>query len=208
MLNTNNLDDVYTLGVTLQISAFNQGQQYPNGYIASGIVLGAITAASTNGALVCGPYDPGATDGRQNALGLLFSSVRVWTPLGQPLVKVGGACVVAWGVIGQGRLPFGAGAGSRTVTDGVENGTTTVTSATAAFVAATDVGQPISGAGVPAGTTIASVTNATTAVMSAAATQGTTTASVTGVSLTIGGRGGGALDAAARTALRNLYFTA
>ncbi|MEZ5145347.1 MAG: SdrD B-like domain-containing protein [Acidimicrobiales bacterium] len=69
----------------------------------------------------------------------------------------------------------------RTVTDGVTtNASTTLTSATAAFTAA-DVGSLVGGSGIPAGTRIASVTNATTVVMSAAAT-----ATATGVTVSIG----------------------
>jgi hypothetical protein len=68
----------------------------------------------------------------------------------------------------------------RTVTDGVTNATTTVTSATAAFTAK-DVGVPISGGSIPANAYISSVTNATTVVISAAATS-----SASGVALTIG----------------------
>ena len=71
------------------------------------------------------------------------------------------------------------GAHQRTVADGATNSNTTVTSATAAFDS-NDVGRTISGGSIPAGTTIASVTNATTVVISQAAT---TTA--TGVTLTI-----------------------
>jgi hypothetical protein len=76
---------------------------------------------------------------------------------------------------------------ARTFTDGVLNSTTTITSATAAFNSslATDVGAFVSGIGIPPNTTIASVTNATTAVMSQAAT---TTSG--GVSVTLGGHGG------------------
>lgn len=57
----------------------------------------------------------------------------------------------------------------RTVTDGVTNGTTTITSATANF-ASTDVGIRVTGTNIPSGATIASVTNATTAVLSSTAT--------------------------------------
>lgn len=60
----------------------------------------------------------------------------------------------------------------RSVTDGVTNTTTTLTSATAAFTAA-DVGAAVTdqtNADIPAGTTIASVTNGTTVIMSQAAT--------------------------------------
>ncbi len=69
---------------------------------------------------------------------------------------------------------------SRTVSDGVLNTTTTVTSATAAFTAA-DVGAYVTGVGITGGTTIASVTNATTIILSAAAT-----ATASGVALAIG----------------------
>lgn len=68
---------------------------------------------------------------------------------------------------------------TRTVTDGVLNSTTTVTSATASFVAS-DVGSLVIGTGIPTGTTISSVTNATTVVLSAAAT-----ASASGVTLQV-----------------------
>lgn len=70
--------------------------------------------------------------------------------------------------------------GTRTVTDGVLNSTTTVTSASAAF-SQSDKGKLISATGITSGTTIASVTNATTVVLSAAAT-----ATATGVTLVIG----------------------
>lgn len=68
----------------------------------------------------------------------------------------------------------------RAVADGVTNGTTTVTSATAAFTAA-DVNCAVSGTDIPAGAYIVSVTNGTTIVISAAAT-----GSHTGNTLTIG----------------------
>lgn len=71
--------------------------------------------------------------------------------------------------------------GTRAVADGVTtNASTTVTSATAAFTQA-DKGKLIAGTGITSGTTIASVTDATTAVLSAAAT-----ASGTSIAFTIG----------------------
>src|SRR5271157_15253 len=69
---------------------------------------------------------------------------------------------------------------TRSVKDAVLDSTPTVTSATAEF-AASEVGSPVTGTGIPAGTTIASVTSATTIVLSAAAT-----ATATGVALTFG----------------------
>lgn len=71
--------------------------------------------------------------------------------------------------------------GSRVVTDGVTtSGDATVTSATAAFTTA-DIGKPISGTGIPAGTKVRSINSATSIELTANAT-----ASGTGVSLTIG----------------------
>src|SRR5204863_4091759 len=61
-------------------------------------------------------------------------------------------------------------------TDGVTNTDTSFVSASAVFNAG-DAGKPIVGTGIPAGTIIATVTNATTLVLSAA-----TTATATGVS--------------------------
>lgn len=77
----------------------------------------------------------------------------------------------------------------RTVTDGVTtNASATVTSATAAF-ASIDVGQPISGAGIPASSYIGVRNSATSIGLSSSATANTpvnATASASGVTLTIG----------------------
>ena len=73
-----------------------------------------------------------------------------------------------------------SGTYGRTVNDCVTNGTTTITSATANFVSGNDAGKTAQGTNIPSGTTIASVTNTTTAVLSQAAN-----ASGTGV-LTLG----------------------
>lgn len=70
---------------------------------------------------------------------------------------------------------------ARTVTDGVTSTNTALTSATAAFTQ-DDVGDTVSGTGIFAGSTIISVTNPTTVVLSHA-----TTATATGVSVTITG---------------------
>jgi hypothetical protein len=57
----------------------------------------------------------------------------------------------------------------RSVADGVDNGTTTITSATASFLS-TDVGAIVTGTDMPTNNVIASVTNSTTAVLAQAAT--------------------------------------
>jgi hypothetical protein len=71
--------------------------------------------------------------------------------------------------------------GYRTVADGVTtSGSTAITSATMSF-RADDVGKPITGTGIPAATTIASVTSTTAAALSANAT-----ATGTGVTFNLG----------------------
>jgi hypothetical protein len=76
------------------------------------------------------------------------------------------------------RFYFTAHPGLRSVADGVTAASTTVTSATANFVAA-DVGATISGGSIPGGATIVSVGSTTSVTISAAATV------ATGVTLTI-----------------------
>lgn len=67
----------------------------------------------------------------------------------------------------------------RTFTDGVLTaGSTTLTSATAAFSSSFDVGAKLSGTGIPSGTIVASRTNSTTVVMSQAATESSPAATV------------------------------
>lgn len=81
-------------------------------------------------------------------------------------------------------------AGTRTLSIGKTNADATITS-NGGF-RASDVGATITGSGIPASTTIASVTNADSAEMSAVATNGTT------VTATIGAQEGTLLKAAAR----------
>lgn len=75
--------------------------------------------------------------------------------------------------------------GHRTVSDGVTtNGSAAISSATAGF-SADDVNKPISGTGIPAGATIASVQSATAATLSANATAtGASVAFTIGLALT------------------------
>lgn len=86
--------------VVLDQSAFTAGTHFPNGYIASGEPLGVITAASTGGKIVVGPYDGAASDGRETCFGFLHSSVKVPSNGSDP----GGAAVVA-GFIKESKLP-------------------------------------------------------------------------------------------------------
>jgi hypothetical protein len=62
--------------VTLDTSTFVANTHYPKGVLNSGILLGKITASG-----LYGPYDDTANDGRQTAVGVLFTETRV-IPLG------------------------------------------------------------------------------------------------------------------------------
>lgn len=85
---------------------------------------------------------------------------------------------------GYGYPGTGPDRAARAVTDGTTASTTAATSATAAFTGL-DVGAPISGTDLQAGTVIAAVTNGTTIVLSKASTGNTS-----GGHWTIGGTGG------------------
>lgn len=114
---------------------------------------------------------PDTTDGTVHPKTLAGGKVGTWeVALAESQIATLGLTVVGRHVIGY-----------RTVADGVTTNTsTTVTSATAAFVQ-DDVGKPISGTGIPAGAYLASVESGTSATLSAAAT-----ASGTGVTFTVG----------------------
>lgn len=60
------------VSVTLDVTKFTSGTHYPDGYIKSGILLGRVTATG-----LYGPYDDTATDGRQTAVGFLFTAQDV-----------------------------------------------------------------------------------------------------------------------------------
>ncbi len=96
-----------TQTITLDTSTFTEGTHYPNGYIPSGTVLGMITATG-----LFGPYDNAASDGRQTAVGFLFSNTKVRN--GGPDV---GAAIHWRGVIRSSRLPSNSGLDSAGRTD-------------------------------------------------------------------------------------------
>lgn len=82
-------------------------EDYPNGYIPSGTIVGRITVSGK-----VGKYDTGASDGRQTAVGLLFNSVKVPTPTSTPV----GNALFVHGFVKPSRLPGGSGS----VTDAVK----------------------------------------------------------------------------------------
>ncbi|KMV23342.1 head decoration protein [Mycobacterium heckeshornense] len=97
----------YKPNVTLDITKFTAGTHYSNGYIPSGTVIGKITASG-----LFGPYDPGASDGRETAYGLTYGDVRAVRQDGSTAAKVGTGAVVYDAVVSASKLPFQSGAGS------------------------------------------------------------------------------------------------
>lgn len=95
-----------TKSVVLDVSIFNAAQ-YPNGYIPSGTVLGVISASSNANVTVVGPYDDTASDGRQTAAGILFSSVKV--PNLADLTKDPGGAMLVHCFVREAKLPFQSG---------------------------------------------------------------------------------------------------
>lgn len=89
---------VTTISGTLDVSTLTAATHYPNGYVPSGLVLGLITATGLYGA-----YDDTAVDGRQTAVGFLFSSVKI--PNTADLTKDVGIAVLAHGFVKISRLP-------------------------------------------------------------------------------------------------------
>jgi len=99
----------FTQGVMLDVSAFSATYHYPNGYIKAGVVLGKISASSTGGVIVVGPYYDSAADGRQTAWGVLFDDVKV-PNLADLTNDPSGAAIVGFAVIKEARLPVSSAA--------------------------------------------------------------------------------------------------
>jgi len=95
-----------TRTITLDVSAFTEATHYPEGYIASGTVVGRITATG-----LYGPYSAGAADGRQNAAGFLFNSISIkgTADVGAPLLE--------HGMVIEDRLPANSGYDAAAGTD-------------------------------------------------------------------------------------------
>lgn len=90
----------YTQTVTLATGSFTANTHYPKGYVPSGTVLGQITAAGPTQGMY-GPYDNTATDGRQTAVGFLYSNTKMRS--GGPNV---GAPIHWRGIVQSARLPI------------------------------------------------------------------------------------------------------
>ncbi len=94
---------------TINFALFTANTHYPNGYIASGTVVGKVT---TGGRI--GPYDDAASDGRQTAVGFLFNDVKVPA---DTATKVQVAIVDAFAAVSQSRLPTNHGLDAAGIAD-------------------------------------------------------------------------------------------
>jgi len=80
---------------------------YVNGYIPSGTAIGLVSATG-----LFGPYDDGASDGRQTCYGFTYGDVRAIRQNGTTASKVGTGAVVYDAVVSVSKLPFQSGTGS------------------------------------------------------------------------------------------------
>ncbi len=80
---------------------------YLNGYIPSGTAIGLVTASG-----LFGPYDDGASDGRQTCYGFTYGDVRAIRQNGTTASKVGTGAVVYDAAVSVSKLPFQSGTGS------------------------------------------------------------------------------------------------
>jgi hypothetical protein len=105
--------------VTLDLTTFD-ASQHANGFIPSGCALALITAATTGGATVVGPYDDTAVRRPRRPLyGHLFGGVKV----NAGSTKVGGV-VLRHCFVKENKLPFQSGQTGRGYVDA--NGKTDV----------------------------------------------------------------------------------
>lgn len=92
---------------TLDVSAFLAAHIADKGAIPSGTVLGEITASKK-----LGPYNPGAADGTETAVGFLFTTTKVGDGTAASLATaadVGAALYWGPGIIKTGKLPVFSG---------------------------------------------------------------------------------------------------
>jgi hypothetical protein len=91
-------------GVPLDLTLFNAGQHYANGWIADGCVLGKVTATGKYG-----PYLDAAVDGRQTAVGIMLNPVSVFQSGTATLRTNMAVPILIHGFVNVAFLPFTVG---------------------------------------------------------------------------------------------------
>jgi hypothetical protein len=108
LLSEHGTDEGAQFGVTLDVTKFTANTHYPKGAILSGLVLAKVTIGG-----LYAPYTSGATDGTQNAVGILFSSLRVIRPDGSITPTVVGALFVH-GFVNTAKMPIAPDSATKT----------------------------------------------------------------------------------------------
>lgn len=91
-----------SLNAPLDFATFT-GANFADGYIKSGCVVGEITASGKYG-----PYEPGASDGRETAVGMLVNTTKIPANTAQ----VASDAILVHFVCRTSRLPYPTGLGS------------------------------------------------------------------------------------------------
>lgn len=94
----------FVLGGTLDVSALNAAQHYPNGYVQSGLILAKNTVSNL---LV--PYIAAGANGAGTPAGILRASVPVTRALGGTNRARIGVALLVHGVVSQSKLPYTSG---------------------------------------------------------------------------------------------------
>lgn len=107
MTATSSLTGGTSPNVSVSTGTGGANAHYVNGYIPSGTAIGLVTATG-----LFGPYDDGASDGRQTCYGFTYGDVRAVRQNGTVASKVGTGAVVYDAVVSVSKLPFQSGTGS------------------------------------------------------------------------------------------------
>lgn len=94
----------YMPGVPVDLTKFNAGQHYANGFIPSGTVLGKVTSGGKYG-----PYLDAAADGTQTAVGITFNPIPVFVPGTSTLQTNVTVPLLIHGFVIAANLPFTSG---------------------------------------------------------------------------------------------------
>lgn len=107
MTATSSLTGGTSPGVAVSTTTGGANAHYVNGFIPSGTALGQVTTTG-----LFGPYDDGASDGRQTCYGFAYGDVRAVRWDGSIASKVGTGAVVYDAAVSVSHLPFQSGTGS------------------------------------------------------------------------------------------------
>lgn len=91
-------------GLAIDLTKFNAGQHYANGFIPSGTVVGLLSAGGKGA-----PYLGTAGDGSQTAVGITFNEIPVYQPGTATLLTSVSVPILIHGFVNPATLPFTSG---------------------------------------------------------------------------------------------------